>query len=199
MKKTLLVLSSCFLLALGASAAEAQKIATIDLRKVFDGYWKTKQADAKLKEDAGELEKDRKIMVDQFQKNEEKYNKPMEATKDLAISPAERDKRKKDAENELLGLRDLEGRIKQFDNTSRAQLAEKQRRIRDNILTEIREMVKLKVKTAGYTMVLDTAAETPNGTPILLYTSGSDDLSDAVLKELNINAPATPTPAPTAK
>jgi outer membrane protein len=192
MKKTLLVLTSCFLLACGASAAEGQKIATIDLRKVFDGFWKTKQADAKLKEDAGELEKDRKLMVDQFQKAEEKYNKTVEAVKDLALAPAERDKRKKDAENELLGLRDMEGRIKQFDNTSRAQLAEKQRRIRDNILTEIRETVKLKVKTANYTMVLDTAAETPNGTPIILFTSGSDDLTDAVLKELNINAPATP-------
>ncbi len=195
MKKTLLVLTSCFLLALGASAAEAQKIATIDLRKVFDGFWKTKQADAKLKEDAGELEKDRKIMVDQFQKSEEHYNKTVEGVKDLALSAAERDKRKKDAENELLGLRDMEGRIKQFDNTSRAQLAEKQRRIRDNILTEIRETVKLKVKTANYTMVLDTAAETPNGTPIVLYTNGSDDLTDAVLKELNINAPVTPAAA----
>ena len=170
MKKTLLVLTSCFLLACGASAVEAQKIATIDLRKVFDGFWKTKQADAKLKEDAGELEKDRKIMVDQFQKSEERYNKTVEGVKDLALSSAERDKRKKDAENELLGLRDMEGRIKQFDNTSRAQLAEKQRRIRDNILTEIRETVKLKVKTANYTMVLDTAAETPNGTPIVLNT-----------------------------
>ena len=195
MKKTLLVLTSCFLLALGASAAEAQKIATIDLRKVFDGFWKTKQADAKLKEDAGELEKDRKIMVDQFQKSEERYNKTVEGVKDLALSSAERDKRKKDAENELLGLRDMEGRIKQFDNTSRAQLAEKQRRIRDNILTEIRETVKLKVKTANYTMVLDTAAETPNGTPIVLYTNGSDDLTDPVLKELNINAPVTPAAA----
>lgn len=192
MKKTLLILSSCFLLALGASAAEAQRIATIDLRKVFDGFWKTKQADAKLKEDAGELEKDRKVMVDQFQKNEERYNKTVEGAKDLAISPAERDKRKKDAENELLGLRDLEGRIKQFDNTSRAQLAEKQRRIRDNILTEIRETLKLKVKAANYGLVFDSAAETPNGTPILLYTSGADDLTEVVLKELNINAPATP-------
>lgn len=192
MKKTFLILGSCFLLALGASAAEAQKIATIDLRKVFDGYWKTKQADAKLKEDAGELEKDRKVMVDQFQKNEEKYNKTVEGAKDLAISPAERDKRKKDAENELIGLRDLKGRIEQFDATSRAQLQEKQRRIRDNILTEIREMVKIKVKTAGYTLVIDSAAETSNGTPVLLYTGGGDDLTDPVLKELNINAPLAP-------
>lgn len=188
MKKRLLIACSCVLLALGASAVD-QKIATIDLRKVFDNYWRTKQADVKLKEDAGELEKDRKIMVDQFQKNEEKYAKLLDSIKDPALAPAERDKRKKDAEGELLGLREMENRIKQFDATSRAQLGEKQRRIRDNILSEIKETIKAKVRTEGYTLVLDTAAETPNGTPILLYTSGNDDITEIVLKELNINAP----------
>ncbi len=84
----------------------------------------------------------------------------------------------------------MENRIKQFDATSRAQLAEKQRRIRDNLLTEIRDTVKAKVRATGYALVLDSAAETPNGTPIILYSSGYDDLSDAVLKDLNANAPA---------
>ena len=37
MKKRLLIACSCVLLALGASAVD-QKIATIDLRKVFDNY-----------------------------------------------------------------------------------------------------------------------------------------------------------------
>ena len=36
----------------------------------------------------------------------------------------------------------------------------------------------------------DTAAETPNSTPIVLYTAGNDDLTDVVLSQLNINAPA---------
>ena len=49
-----------------ASAAEAQKIATIDLRKTFDSYWRTKQADANLKDQAADLEKERKAMVDQI-------------------------------------------------------------------------------------------------------------------------------------
>jgi outer membrane protein len=192
MKKFILILSSCCVLALGASAAEAQKIATVDLRKVFDNYWRTKQADSKLKEDAADLEKDRKIMVDQFQKGEVDYKKLLDGANDPAISTAERDKRKKDAENELLGLRDLESRIKQFDTTSRATLGEKQRRIRDNILTEIRDTIKAKVRSGNYTLVIDTAAETPNGTPIILYSGGNDDLTDAVLTQLNVNAPPTP-------
>lgn len=190
MKNTILILISC--LALTLSAAAQQKIATIDLRKVFDNYWRTKQADANLKDQAADLEKERKIMVDQFQKGDERYKKLLDSANDQALSTAERDKRKKDAENELLGLRDLEARIKQFDNTSRATLGEKQRRMRDNILQEIRDTVKAAVKKGGHTLVIDTAAETVNGTPIVLYSAGNDDLTDSVLSQLNINAPATP-------
>ena len=190
MKKTILVLMAGVAMTMGVAAADAQKIATVDLRKVFDNYWRTKQADASLKEQAADLEKESKVMVDQFRKGEANYKKLLDGANDQALTAAEREKRKKEAENELLGLRDLEARIKQFDNTSRTTLGEKQRRMRDNILQEIRDTVKARVKTGGYTLVLDTAAETPNGTPIVLFNAGTDDLTDAVLSQLNVNAPA---------
>jgi Skp family chaperone for outer membrane proteins len=190
MKKTILILVSCLALSLSASAD--QKIATIDLRKVFDKYWRTIQADANLKGEAGELEKESKAMIEQLRKNEEKYRKLVEGANDQSLSQSERDKRKKEAENELLGLREGEAKIKQYDNTARTTLAEKQRRMRDNILQEIRETVKARVKTGGYTLVVDTAAETMNGTPIVLYSAGTDDLTDSVLSTLNINAPPPP-------
>src|SRR6185436_7129109 len=178
-------------LALALSACAEHKIATVDLRKVFDNYWRTKQADANIKEQAADLEKERKSMTDRFQANEEKYKKLLDGANDIALSATERDKRKKDAENELVNLREMETRIRQFDNTSKAALGEKQRRMRDNILQEIRDTIKARVKTGGYTLVLDTAAETPNSTPIVLYTAGNDDLTDVVLSQLNISAPAT--------
>ena len=194
MKTFFLILTACLAITWSSSAAEGQKIATIDLRKVFDNYWRTKQADASLKEQAADLEKESKIMVDQFRKGEASYKKLVDSANDQSLSATERDKRKKDAENELLGLRDLETRIKQFDNTSRTTLGEKQRRMRDNILQEIKDTIKARVKTGAYTLVLDTASETPNGTPIILFSAGNDDLTDSVLAQLNVNAPAA-TPA----
>jgi len=190
MKKHFLILSACLALVGPAAAADGQKIGTIDLRKTFDGYWRTKQADANLKDQAAELEKEQKIMLDQFRKGEADYKKLLDGANDQALAPAEREKRKKDAEDQLMALRDMENRIKQFDNTSRATLGEKQRRMRDNILQEIRDKIKARVKAGGYTLVVDTAAETANGTPIVLFSAGTDDLTDAVLTELNLNAPA---------
>jgi outer membrane protein len=97
MKKTILILAACMAMAVSVEAAEGQKIATVDLRKVFDNYWRTKQADASLKEQAADLEKESKMMMDQFRKGEGNYKKLLDGANDQALSAAEREKRKKEA------------------------------------------------------------------------------------------------------
>lgn len=181
----------------GATCASAQpKIAIIDLKKVFDGYYETKQADVQIKERAGDFDKARKGMIEDYQKANEEYRKLIDSANDQAVSSDERDKRKKTAETKLLEIKEIETSITQFDRQSRTTLGEQQRRMRDNILRKIRESVAAKAKAAGYTLVIDTAAESVNTTPIVLFNSGENDLSDEILTELNANAPAVPAKAP---
>ncbi len=170
------------------------KIATIDLKKAFDSYWKTKQADTSLKERAADLDKARKGMIDDYTKANEDYKKLLDSANDQAVAPAERDKRKKSSESKLLEIKEIEQSVQQFDRQSRTTLAEQQRRMRDNILKEIREIINSKAKAAGYTLVVDTAAESVNATPIVLFTGGENDITDDIVTQLNTNAPATPTP-----
>jgi outer membrane protein len=172
------------------AAAQTPKIGIVDLRKVFDNYWKTKQADANLKDEAGGLERERKSMLEQFQKSQDEYRKRLDSANDAAVSPEERDRRKKGSEDELVKLKELQNNIEQFDRQARTTLNEKQRRMRDNLLVEIKDVVKAKAKAARYTFVLDTAAESLNNTPVVLFNSGENDLTDEILKELNLSAPA---------
>lgn len=174
--------------ATGTSAG--QKIATVDLRKVFDNYWKTKQADANLKDRAGDLDKERKALMDQYQKGQETYKKLADGANDQAVSAEERDKRKKSAEAELLKLKDIETTVRQFDASAKSTLGEQQRRMRDNILGEIKDAIKAKAKQGGYTFVLDSAGESINSTPVLIYNAGDQDITDPVITQLNLTAPA---------
>ena len=183
----LLVVLASFLAAFSASAQG--KIGTIDLRKVFDDYHKTKTADAGLKERAADLDKERKTMLEGYQKSKEEYEKALNSTTDQAVSADERDKRKKTAESKLLELRAKEQEITQFDREARSNLDEQQRRMRDKILEEIRAVINVKAKAAGYGLILDSASESANRTPVVLYTSGETDLTTAVLEQLNVNAP----------
>ena len=201
MKHLILTLTAAATLIGSVSAAELS-IATIDLRKAFDSYWKTKQADAGIKERAAELDKTRKGMVDDFQKAQAELKQLTESAEDAAVAEAERAKRKDAAEKKIIELRELQQQVEQFDRQSRTTLAETQRRLRDNILVEIKEKIAGKAKARNYNFVFDTARESRNETLILMYTSGANDITEEIVAELNANAPegslTAPTPAPAA-
>ena len=179
------------LLSFFSSSAWAQShIATIDLRKVFDNYWKTKQADASLKDRAADMEKEHKNMFEDWKKAKEEYTGLLAGANDQAVSTDERERRKRAAEEKLKYIKDTEETILQYEKQARSTLDDQKRRMRDNILGEIRALLNAKAKTAGYTLVIDTAAETPNNTPIVLFSSNDNDLTDAILAQLNATAPA---------
>ena len=174
---------------LSGSAWAEGRIATIDLRKVFEGYWKKKQAEANLKDRQADMEKEDKNMRDDYKKAKDEYDALLTSANDQNASPEERGNRKKAAETKLKQIKDLEDTIGQYERQARTTIAEQSQRMRANILTEIRNVVTAKAKAAGFALVIDTAAESANSTPVILYTSDENDLTDTVLLQLNATAP----------
>lgn len=185
------IASGVCLLSLAFSAAAETKIATIDLGKVFKDYYKTVLADAAIKDEVTGLEKDRKALVDDYQKSTDEYKKALDEANNQAVSADEREKRKKEAEGRLIKINDLRQSIDQFDRTAKGQMDEKMRQTRDKIVAEIKNVVSAKAKSAGYTLVVDTSAGEPGGRPpVVIYTNGENDITTVVLAQLNANAPA---------
>src|SRR5664279_1722182 len=185
------LVAGCLLASLLSSSAWAQtRLATVDLRKIFDGYWKTKQADAALKDRAADIEKDHKTMLDDWKKAKDDYQVLLTDANNQTLSLEERDKRKKSAEDKFKQIKDSEDAIGQYKRQARTTLDEQRKRMRDSIVEEIRTAVNGKAKAASYALVLDTVAESANNTPIVLFTSNENDMTDAVLAQLNAGAPA---------
>ena len=76
----------------------------------------------------------------------------------------------------------------------------------DAIVADILADEKRLAKKAGYSLVLDISGETNPGVPVVLYTDGENEFTDALIKELNSTAPLAPAaetdalnPAPDAK
>jgi outer membrane protein len=195
MKSALRNITLGMLLLLLTSDAWAQgRIATVDLRKVFDTYWKTKQASATLKSKAADMEKEHKNMLDDWKKAKEEYQTLLTGANDQAVSSDERAKRKKSAEDKLRDIKDTEDKILAYEKGARVTLGDQERRTRENIITEIRTVLNSKAKAAGFTLVIDTAAESVQNTPIVLFNTNDNDLTDAVLTQLNATSPAEPAP-----
>jgi len=176
-----LTLGGALIALLNMSAQAEVKIATVSLAKTFDGYYRTKQADAALKDRQAELKKSQTEMEDSWNKAKEEYQKLVAAASDQAVSAEERDKRKQDAEAKLKDMKDIEANAAQFQRQAGAVLQEEKSRKTKNLLDEIKLAITGKAKAGGYTLVVDADA--------VLYTNGENDITDAVLAQLNAGAP----------
>ncbi len=191
LRSVLLTVSAAGLLFVQSATAAEPKIATIDLKKVFEDYYKTKLADAAIKEEASVLDKDRKALIEDHTKAMEDYKKALDEANNQATSADEREKRKKEAEGKLIKINDLRQTVEQFDRTAKQNLDEKLRMTREKILKEIKDVINTKSKAGAFTLVLDSSTAEPAGRPpVVLYTNGDNDLTAAVLETLNANAPA---------
>src|SRR5438093_3872800 len=185
---TFLALTLVFFL-IAPSQAETNKIGIIDMQRVFDKYYKTKLAQTQVDDQTADAEKRKKGILDDYQKANREYNKLMESAKDQAVSGDERDKRKSAAEKKLLEIKEIEQDANLFQRTTDEQLKMQARRMTETILRDIRELVEAKARAGGYTLVVDVAANSAFGTPIVLYTNGQNDMTQEVLSQLNSTAP----------
>jgi outer membrane protein len=185
MKNLRLTLLTFVLLAATALSATAQtKVASVDLKKIFNTYWKTKQADAALASRTTELRKELKDMADSFDKAQTDYKQMLDQANDPAISPEERDRRKLAANDKAKDLTSSKTALEQFQRQADSQLSDQSQRMRNNLLTEIQKAVADKAKAGGYTMVVNSAI-----TEEFIYVNADTDITDSVLTQLNSGAP----------
>jgi outer membrane protein len=169
------------------------KLGAVDLKKVFEGYWRTKQADKQIKDRKADYDRVLANLEEDYKKSSEELKKLVDASNDQAVSSTERDKRKADVEKKVTEIREQENGIRNYRDQAISQLQDQMKRLRESVLREIQATVDEKSKAAGFQLVVDTAAVSGNATPVFLFNtlSGGDiDISEAVLKTLNANAPA---------
>jgi outer membrane protein len=181
-RTTLLTVS--LLVLLGLPALAQTKIATVDMGKIFSGYYKTKLSENLYEKDQADARKEIKDMADDFDKAQTDYKQLVEQANDQAISPEERDRRKQAASDALKDLGNRKAAMDSFSRQAESRLSDKRQRLTGNIVADIRKAVADKAKAGGYSLVVNSAA-----TDTVVYAGDADDLSDAVLKQLNMGAP----------
>jgi outer membrane protein len=175
---------------LGALPVLAQpRIATVDLQKVFDKYWRREEAQLALKDREQTFEKEIKSLRDDMEKVAADYDKLRDSAQDQSVTPEERAKRKALADTKLLELKTADNTLRTTASNAQEQIMSQRKRLTDSIFTEINATIKAKAKASGYTLVLNTAAPSPGMVPSVLYSNGDNDMTDAILAQLNAGAP----------
>lgn len=173
------------LLAIATVSASAEtKLATVDMKKLFNSYYKTRLAQTALESRKSELRKEVKDMADSLDKAQADYKLLLDQSNDQTLSAEERDKRKLAAADKAKEIAASRGAIEQFQRQAEAQLADQSQRMSGNLVTEIQKAVTDKAKAGGYTVVLNSAS-----VETVVYASQAGDITDSVLSQLNAGAP----------
>jgi len=177
----------------GTALAADQKIGTVDLHKVFATYYKTVRSNEDMRAKGADMEKEQKELENAELKLEDEWQKLIDKAEDQALSADERAKSKKAAESKLVEIKASKQNLQQFNVAANSKMREWERERRDNIVKDIKEVLKVQAKAAGYTLVLDVSGETSDMEPVVLYSTGVNDMTEGLIKELNAADLATPT------
>lgn len=178
------VLAVIVFCAVAATAHAQTKVATVDMKKLFNGYYKTKLAQTSLENRKVELRKEIKEMADKLEKDQAAYKLLLDQSSETAIAADERDKRKQAAADKAKEIANSRGAIEQFQRQAEAQLADQSQRMSANLVNEIQKQVADKAKSGGYTAVLNSASA-----EVVVFAGSENDLTAGVLALLNAGAP----------
>ena len=182
-RRAAIIAAACMLA--GAVHAVEQRIVFVDMEKVFSEYYKTKLADAQLKTQADSFKAERKKLVDDFQAKQEVFNKARDEAQNTALNEEARNKKRTEAEELLVDIRDTESKIRRYDETKQKALDEQSQRMRKDIVVEIRDSLTTYSRQQGYSAVFDASGDSMNLVPLVLYRDPTADITEAVVGLLN--------------
>ena len=184
MKNFRMLVVAALVMAVAFSASAQSKVATVDMKKLFNGYYKTRMAQTALEKKKADLRKEIKDMADGLDKAKAEYKEDLDQADDQAISADERERRKGVATDKAKEVNDSQAAIEQFQRQAEAQLSEQSTRMSGNLVTDIQKAVADKAQAGGYAMVVNSS-----NPEAVVYANPDNDITDAVLGELNAGAP----------
>ncbi len=162
-----------------------QKLAVVDMEKLFQSYYKTKIADADIKKQA-EIFKDYSDKLnDSLVKLQDEFKELRDAAQNIALSEAERENKRVAAQDKYRQLKEKEAELKQYNAEKQNQLKDIYEEKRNNILKEISETIRKYCQPLGISIVFDSSGKTLNNIPSIIYKLPEMDITEIILKEIN--------------
>jgi outer membrane protein len=175
-----------------AVSAADLKIGVVDVAKAFSEYYKTKEANAQLQDNATKAKEelnDRLTAIKKLNEDAESLNKEVQ---DPVLSEQSRGKKRAELQSKVNELRSLDKDIQEFRQRRSDQLQQENMQQRKGLYDEILKVIVDKSKADGYDLVFDKSGVSASLMPFLLHAKEgvTQDFTPELIVELNKNAPA---------
>jgi len=187
-----------------SSASAQTKVGTVDMKKVFENYYKTKDAEQRINEDRNAAKKELEDRTESYKKAVEEVKKLNDEIQRPELSKEGKETKSKQRDEKVTDLNVMQREIQEFQQTREKQLQERSVRMRSGIVDEIMKVVTDRVKSEQFDIVFDRSGPSLNGVPVLLYAKDSYDFTTEVVTALNktkgtdVAEPAPPKATPAA-
>lgn len=190
MNKLLLV--GLLLLAPVSLASADLKVAVIDLSQAFDKYYKTGDAQKKLKEKQDTYQKELQDKITVYQHMGEEAQALDKAVNDPTLSDAARKDKATALNAKKQDLVTMGNQIQEDKQERTREIQEELLRQHKLIVDEISKVITDYSGPQGYDLVIDkSSASAASGVSLILYSSSKlTDITPDVIGLLNKNAPA---------
>ena len=192
MLKKILLTTICLMMLLtvvNAAAASKLKIAVVDMDKLFQQYYKTRQTDAVLQQKQGIFQAWAKKLGESRLKLQKEFNILRDAAQNIAFSNSEREKKRLAAQKKYQEFKKKEAELEQYvqqkSREYKTLVSKMHKRLLEEIFIEIRRYAVLK----GYNFIFDKSGKTLNTIPVIIYSSPQHDVTAEILKKLNRGQP----------
>ena len=160
-------------------------IAFVNMEDIFQGYYKTGRSDAAFKKQKELFSDHAKDLAAEIDVIKQQRGTMQEKSLNIALSDDVRAKNRAGAEEKNGMYQEKKQELKGFVMKTDKELQKKYLELRSSIVKEISEFLKGYGKEKGYDMVIDASGLTRNFIPVVVYYPESQDITKAVLAELN--------------
>ena len=183
--------SQVVLLVLMVVSAHAQKfkVATVDFNHLIINYYIYQQAIEEKNVELEDIQKEDAGRQKRIKKLEEEIKLLVTDARDPALADARRQQAMKSAQLRENDLKALLREREVFLTDSERNLAQKMATLRAEINGEVEEAVQKYAASQDVDFVFDETGKSLQEVPFLIYVRNRIDLTDAVLKILNKDAP----------
>jgi Skp family chaperone for outer membrane proteins len=168
---------------------QAASIVTVDMTELYNGYYKTLEANEKIKGSVKKAEDQTKTLLGEGKALVDEYNEILEMVENPALTDEAKAKAEQDAKAKITEIEAKKAEVSQFQTNMQRSLQQRQRTYRDLFMDEIRGVVLEVSKERNGDLVLDSSGLTATGVPAVVYSDPSWDITDIVLERVNADAP----------
>ena len=177
----------CALL-LSLSLPAAERIAVVDLDKVFREYYKSRIAEEAIREQGETYRAYMLQLNDQRNRLIEDARKARFNAQNLALSAEEQRKAGERAAQLESAVKEKGSEIQLYGESRAKAMRELEQRKRQEIMTDIRASIRRQAAAGGFLYVFDSSGRTMNEQPAILLFPESCDLTAPVITDLNRTA-----------